>query len=417
MDTMLITADRLFDGTGTAAVLRPQLRIAAGKIDSARGTLSPPATCSAETHDFPGCTIIPGLIDTHVHLVFSARESREAVIAQVGSETEEQLFDRAQKNAELALRAGITTVRDCGGRGTIIQRLRDRIRTGELTGADIISCGVPITTTLGHCHWLGLVADTPEQVRQAAQKMLAEDADWLKVMATGGNMTYTSNPLTAQYDDDTLCLIADIGRQAGKYSAAHVLSRAALPGAVKAGYRTIEHCNWRIREDVYEFDPELARRMIDQKQFPGLTMSGITRRAFFPDLVKDKTVPAIRQMDLRFDTEIQMIDAGVPFTLHSDAGVPNTPIEQFGLALCCAAIELKLTPADVLTSVTRTAAEAINLPDRGTLTAGKRADLVIVEGNPLQDLACLAKVKAVMKAGQWVEKPQRHRDTEKAQSE
>ena len=87
----------------------------------------------------------------------------------------------------------------------------------------------PITTRTGHCHWLGLIAEGHQEAGQAAERMLAEDADFLKVMATGGNMTPSSDPMKAQYDDETLRMIADIGRAAGKHTAAHVLSRSEIP--------------------------------------------------------------------------------------------------------------------------------------------------------------------------------------------
>ena len=112
-----------------------------------------------------------------------------------------------------------------GGRGRVVQAARDRIRRGEAEGSDVLACGAPITTRTGHCHWLGLIADTPEEVRRAAERMLAEGADFLKVMATGGNMTPSSNPMRAQYGPEALRLIADMGRQAGKHAVAHVLSR------------------------------------------------------------------------------------------------------------------------------------------------------------------------------------------------
>src|SRR5438105_7388441 len=211
---MLLTADRLWDGTGTATMLRPLLHISAGRIESVEQRLSQPATCAGEHFDFPGCTILPGLIDTHVHLVFSALPSNAAIIEQVTRESDDQLFNRALGNARAALRAGITTVRDCGGRSNIVQRVRDAIRRGKHVGPDILCCGMPITTTLGHCHWLGLTADTMDEVHVAASRMLGENADFLKVMATGGNMTPTSDPMRAQYDALSLALIADMGRAA-----------------------------------------------------------------------------------------------------------------------------------------------------------------------------------------------------------
>jgi imidazolonepropionase-like amidohydrolase len=230
--------------------------------------------------------------------------------------------------------------------------------------------------------------------------MLAEEADFLKVMATGGNMTVGSDPLTPQYDPAALTLIADLGRAAGKHAAAHVLSRSALPAAVAARIRTVEHCDWRVEENRYEFAPDLARPMIDQEQYVGLTMSGIARRAFLPQVAANTSGP-VRRLDARFACERQMIDFGVRYTLHSDAGVRLTPIERFDLGLRAAVRELRLTPAEALTAVTRTAAAALGLTDRGTLTPGRRADLVVVAGNPLEDLACLERVRAVMKAGRW----------------
>lgn len=399
--SLLITADRLWDGTGGPTTLRPMVRVSGDRIDTVQTSLLPPSTCSGERHDFPGCTLLPGLIDTHVHLVMSALDTNEAIIAQVGAETDEQLAARAAANAHAALAAGITTLRDCGGKGRIIQQLRDAIRRGGVVGPDILSCGMPITTTHGHCHWLGLVADTRDEVDRAAARMLEDEADFLKIMATGGNMTATSDPMKAQYDDATLKLVADRGRAAGKDSAAHVLSRAALPGAVAANYRTIEHCDWRVEEFRYEFDPELARRIIDQQQYVGLTMSGLARRAFLPE-VRNFHISPVRRLDARFECERRMIDFGIRYTIHSDAGVRLAPIGRFDLALRAAEVELRLSPAEILRSVTATAAEALRLGDRGALQAGKRADLIVVEGDPLKDLSAMGKVRAVLKAGRWV---------------
>ena len=398
MTVHLLTADRIFDGSDFV-VNQP--------VPVADGVIAATADGLIERHDFPGCTILPGFIDTHVHLIFSALDTHPAIVEQVTRETDEELLARALSNARAALHAGVTTVRDCGGKKNIVQRARDIIRrasgfTPEVQGADILSCGMPITTTHGHCNWLGLIANGETEAVRAAERMLAEDADFLKVMATGGNMTPSSDPFAAQYDDATLARIVEVGRKANRHTAAHVLSRAAMPGAVAAGVRTIEHCDWRVRPpDHYEFDPELARQMIDRQQFAGLTMTGPTRRAFLPraaELYPD----LMRQLDVRFECERRMIDFGVRYTLHSDAGVRLTPIDRYALGLRAAALELHLTPREVLTAATRTPAEALGLSDRGVIAPGKRADLLVVEGNPQTDLGSLEKVRAVMQAGKWV---------------
>jgi imidazolonepropionase-like amidohydrolase len=397
---MLLTADRLWDGTGNPTLARPVVRITGDAIECVEQALLAPATCSGERVDFPGCTILPGLIDTHVHLVMSAEETNEAIIATVARESDEERLARIAASAQAALRAGLTTVRDCGGTKNHVQQIRDRIRQGALIGPDILACGSPITTTRGHCHWLGLVADTYDEVERACDRMLTEDADFLKVMATGGNMTASSDPMRAQYDAPTLQRIADRGRAANKHSAAHVLSHCALPAVVDANYRTIEHCDWRVEEFRYEFDPELAKRIVAQNQFVGLTMSGLARRAFLPQ-VNTFDISPVKRLDARFACERQMIEFGIRYTIHSDAGVRLCPIDQFALGLRAAELELRLTPAEVLRAVTSTAAEAIGLPDRGVLQAGKRADLIVVEGDPLRDLRSIENIRAVMKAGVW----------------
>jgi imidazolonepropionase-like amidohydrolase len=404
MTKFLLTADRVYDGVQTHLPSqggRPGLIVAAGRVNPVMerpgaGMLDP-----LDELDFPGCTILPGLIDTHVHLVMAALPTNAAIIEQVQGDSDEVLVSRVLANARAALRSGLTTIRDCGGKGRIVQAVRDKIRRGQAEGPDILCCGMPITTRNGHCNWLGLMADTLEEVHSAAERMLAEDADFLKVMATGGNMTPCSDPMRPQYSEAALRLIADIGLKADKHAAAHVLSRSALPMVVAAGYRTIEHCDWRIEENRYEFDPELARRIIDQGQYVGLTMSGTARRRFLPEIAGDTSGP-VRRLDMRFACERRMIDFGVPFTVHSDAGVRLTPIDRFDLGLRAAQIELGLQPHEILQAVTRTAARSIGLDDRGLLMPGKRADLLVVEGDPLRDLACLQRVRAVMKEGRWV---------------
>jgi imidazolonepropionase-like amidohydrolase len=406
MTVQICTADRLFDGTGAAVLARPVLRVAHDTIEAIGTQPFPPAGDNARQIDFPGCTIIPGLIDTHVHLVFSALTTHAAIIELVKAESDEQLLARAAASARAALRAGLTTVRDCGGRGRVVQLLRDLIARGEREGPDVLACGMPITTRTGHCHWLGLIADTHREACGAAERMLEEGADFLKVMATGGNMTPSSDPMKAQFSPETLTQIADIGRDAGRHTAAHVLSQAGLPGAVAARVRTIEHCDWRVEENRYEFNPNLARQIIDQGQYVGITLAGLGRRSVLPEAV-DNSGPAHR-LDARFACERQMIEFGVPFTIHSDAGVRFTPIDRFALGLQAAIIELRLTPAEALLAATGTAAKALGLDDRGMLLPGKRADLVVIEGNPLQDPTCLDRVRAVMKAGLWVVPPPVH---------
>ncbi len=395
---MFLSADRLIDGTGGPTLRRPVVEVRGTQIAA---VIDVPHDQRID-HHFPGCTILPGLIDAHVHLTFAALETHADVVRQVTTEEEAVLVARAIGNAQAALRAGVTTLRDCGGRGLFTLAVRDAIRSGLVIGPDLLVSGMPITTKLGHLHYLGLVADTEGEVRSAAERMVDAGVDFVKLVATGGNMTPTSNRLQCQYDLASVKAAVEVGRKAGLHTAAHVLARCAIPQCVEAGVRTIEHCMWRVSEDRYEFDEELARRMADQEQYACFTMSAPTWRSVHPEMAR--LDPAlIGDLDARFEHERRTIDAGVPYLLHTDAGVRQTP---FGTSLAigaqAASNELRLTPLEAIQAVTRFPAEALGLNDRGVLAPGKRADLIVVEGNPLDDLTALQRVKAVLLAGRWV---------------
>jgi imidazolonepropionase-like amidohydrolase len=395
---MILTADWLVDGTGGAALPKPRVEIADGRILSVTRQGDPREPVD---HAFPGCTLLPGLIDTHVHLTFAALETHAQVVQQVSAETEQTLFARAIGNAQAALKCGVTTLRDCGGRGLVTLAVRDAIRQGLVQGPEVLVSGMPITTTNGHLHYLGLIADTEPEVRAAANRMVEAGVDFLKLIATGGNMTPSSNRLACQYDLASVRAVVELGQKAGLHTSAHVLAKCALPQCVETGVRTIEHCMWRVTDDRYDFDPELAHRLANQEQYAGFTFTAPTWRKVRPDVAKIDAA-LLGDLDVRFENERRTIDAGVKYTIHTDAGVRQTPFGlSLALAVQAAVLELRLTPLEAIRAVTGTAAEAIGLADRGVLAPGKRADLLMVEGNAAQDLAALGRVRGVMQRGAW----------------
>ncbi len=397
---MRIRADWLMDCTGGPVLPQATVEVQNGRI---LGIVSDPGQVEVAEHGFPNCTILPGLIDAHVHLTFAALDTHAEVVRQVCSEQETVLLARALGNAQAALRAGVTTLRDCGGRGLVTVAARDAIRRGWVVGPDLLVSGMPITTTLGHLHYLGLVANDEAEVRTAASGMVEAGVDFIKLVATGGNMTPSSDRLKCQYDTASVKAAVEVGRKAGLHTAAHVLARCAIPQCVEAGVRTIEHCMWRVSENRYEFDADLARRMADQQQYACFTMSAPTWRSLRPELAGLDPI-LIGDLDARFEHERRTIDAGVPFLLHTDAGVRQTPFgSSLAIGVRAAANELRLLPIEALQAVTRFPAQALGLIDRGVLLPGKRADLVVVEGNPLQDLSALERVKAVLLGGRWVQ--------------
>lgn len=150
-------------------------------------------------------TVLPGFIDSHAHLTFGAGPDHETVRAVLEEEaTSGLLAARALHNAQLALRAGVTTIRDCGARGLVVLRVRDAIADGMVPGPRIVACGMPITKTGGHLHYCGLRADSETEVRKSVRWLIQEGADAIKIVASGGQMTAGSNPLLPQYPASVL---------------------------------------------------------------------------------------------------------------------------------------------------------------------------------------------------------------------
>src|SRR6266567_3298334 len=191
---LVIRAGRLIDGTGAAAQRDRALYVDNGVIVAVESAGEAPS--DSEVVDLSGLSVVPGLIDCHVHLVFSCMDHP---LSDLYAEDDQQLLLRGVAGARQALGAGITTLRDLGGRGGVTFRLRDAIASGLIAGPRILAAGSPITITGGHCHFLGLEADGEAAVRVAARRQLKAGANCLKIMATGGRMTPGTHIGMAQF--------------------------------------------------------------------------------------------------------------------------------------------------------------------------------------------------------------------------
>ncbi len=194
-----LSADRVVDGTGRAPFAPGFVVIHGGRItDVDRGEPGgKPANDDAmQRVEFPGCTIVPGFVDSHVHLTFSSSPSP---FRELQEDSEARLILRGVANARRALQAGVTTVRDLAGRNRTTLELRDAVAAGIIPGPRIFASGRPITSPEGHCYFLGGGVRGVPAVRALAHELIAEGVDVIKVMATGGNMTTASDPWTPQF--------------------------------------------------------------------------------------------------------------------------------------------------------------------------------------------------------------------------
>jgi imidazolonepropionase-like amidohydrolase len=390
-------ADRLYTGL-TEKIIHHGAVIVEGDAIRYAGTAAD-APGEGERIDLGDTTLMPGLIDMHVHLTFS---SSEHVVEDYLSDSEEQRLIRGVENARRALMAGITTVRECGGRNAHVFALRAAGLAGIIPAPRIIAAGGSITTTGGHCWFFGLEADSEDDLRRMVRAQVKAGADYIKVMATGGALTPRTNPIAAQYSEPQLhAIVEEAQRLGGLRVAAHCHGTAGVLYAARAGVTTIEHCSFQTPQG-WIYDEEAAQAVAESGCYVCPTLS-IAERAM-RSLGEDHRLGKMRKTMLpqRVGNLKRLHALGVPLISGSDAGVTLTPIEDFAYNVTMLVSEVGLTPHQALQTATVTAAEALGRPDLGALEAGRAADLIAVAGDPLVDIDSIWDVQAIVARGKRV---------------
>jgi len=381
----VIRAGRLIDGTGAAVQRDRALYIEDGQIVGIEAAGAAPS--DAEVVDLGAYTVLPGLFDCHVHLVFSYSAYP---LGDLLVEDDQQLLLRGVAGARQALRAGITTVRDLGGRGGVTFRLRDAIASQLIAGPRILAAGSPITITGGHCHFLGLEANGEAEVRAAARGELKAGANCLKIMSTGGRMTPGTNIGMAQYSVAEIRAAVEEAQRAHVTVAAHALGTAGIRNATQAGVNTIEHYNWIGPDGTIAFDESVVVQMAAQRTAIVPTITPLQRSE-----VRDGVLDCMRRS----------IALGVPVAAGTDAGVARTPFDSLPGELELYVSQLGLTPMQAIQAATASAARALGLDAAvGTLVTGRTADLIAVDGDPSVRIEDLRSIKTVIKGGRTVVK-------------
>lgn len=402
MDTgLLLEGGTLIDGTGAPPLPDSYVVIRDGTILAVgQGKADLPRLDGCTSLDTRGLVIMPGFIDAHVHLTNSAGDDP---VADMLAADDEQLLRRSAANAESALRSGLTTLRDCGGRHGVALVLRNAIAGGQVAGPRIIGCGMPVTTPEGHCYWMGLTAAGVEAVRRAAASQFDAGADFIKVMASGGNATPTTDPSSPQYSVDELHAVVDVAHARGRAVAAHAHSAESVRRAVAAGIDTIEHCSW-LAPQGDGYDSALVELMAARGTVvsPAVTYSVRTpvEEAFQDPAQRERRR---RMQAIRYRTGRLMHDAGLRFIFGTDAGARRTRFEEWPLAIPVLVERFGFTPMEVVLAGTSESARALGVSDQvGTVVPGKRADLIGLRGDPLSDLTAYRQVALVIHDGKIV---------------
>jgi imidazolonepropionase-like amidohydrolase len=341
-------------------------------------------------------TIIPGLIDAHVHMLstgsaISGQESRAM--------TDHQVLLVGARNAQLALQSGLTTVRDCGDRRYLSLVLRDFINEGRIAGPRLVCSGPVLTSTAGHLWWDGIECDTVDELRRGVRTLVKHGVDCIKLMGTGGNATPGSNPEASQYEAAGFMAVAEDAHRMGKRVAVHVHGVEGTRMAVDAGIDTLEHVPFRANGGI-AYDERLVDDIVRKGLIVSLAMPATWYRLRAQDMREARMHPG-HLWEARYQTIRRMHTAGVKLVVSSDTGSTGTRIDELALLMEFLVKRVQIPAAVVLRGATGLAAEAVGMADDiGTLTPGKLADFVVVDGDPLTDISAMQHLHFVVKGGE-----------------
>jgi imidazolonepropionase-like amidohydrolase len=388
--TVVIRDARLIDGTGADPVTGATIVIDDGRIVAAGKGVE--TQRDADVIDAGGRTIMPGMIDCHVHLLFQPASLQENLLTPPTL----RLFMGA-RNALETLNAGVTTVRDAGGtpagfkmaieRGLIPgPRMRVAVQILSQTGGhgdSTMPSGVRTRAPSGP-EWPENVVDGPDEVRTAVRALLRAGADFIKFCATGGVLSPSDEPGHTQFSPAEIAVMVEEAAAAGKTCMAHAQGTQGIKNAVNAGVESIEHGIW--------LDDEVMDEMKRRGTFLVPTLVApvwVLRRAekepgsVLPQAVR-KTKEVIGDHKASIGRAVQ---AGVRIAMGTDSGVGTHGYNAEELQLL---VECGMTPMQAIVATTKTASECIHMQkDVGTLEPGKYADLLIIDGDPLADITLL----------------------------
>lgn len=407
----MLTAYRarwLFDGVSPDAQSDRAVIVDGGRIVEVAPAGRIPAT--VECVDLGDATLLPGLIDAHVHLVWDGREADPEGLRLRESVAKSTL--RAARHARETLLSGITTARDLGCPDGISVAVRQAIAEGLAEGPRLIVAAGAITMTGGHCCSFAIEADGADAVRRAARAQMHAGADFIKFISTGGVYGQGEEAGAPQLTPEEMAPAVRDVHNSGRTVSIHAESAAGIAGALEAGADFIEHCN--------ALTPELAARMAACGVYKVTTLSffyGVASQEPGPAVPADYVRKARRVTHEAFESLRLAYRAGVGIAAGTDAGAPFTPHGSLRHELILMA-RGGLPPHEALFAGTRRAAQvAGRAHETGTLEPGKAADLLAVKGDLLREIEAINRPQFVVHGGRaiyggllpgWEPAPDRH---------
>ena len=399
-DTVVVTADRMIDVIAGRSVERPQITITDGRI-AAVGTQGQTVPAGARRVDLPGTTLLPGLIDMHVHLTSDPRLSGYKRLEY----TDTFFTVVGVANAKKTLEAGFTTVRNVGSSNYDDVALKQGIEGGYITGPRIVPATYALGATGGHCDSTEFppsiyepqpaVANGPEEIRATVRKMRKYGAEVIKFCGTGGVFSKTDTVGGQQYDLSEMKALVDEAHMLGLKVAVHAHGAAGIKDAIRAGVDTIEHASLADPESFALAKQHGTWFSMDIYNSDYTQAEGEKNGVFRESMEKDRKIALQQRQNFQ-----AAVKAGVKMVFGTDGGVyPNGDNgKQFAKM-----VEWGMTPIQAIQAATTNAAQALGrTADVGAIETGRFGDLVAVSGDPLTDVSKLAHVDFVMKGGEVV---------------
>jgi imidazolonepropionase-like amidohydrolase len=389
--THLIRNATLIDGLGGEPRRDWAVAVEGDRIAWVGPSAQAPAFEPSAVIDARGRSLLPGLINCHVHL---CNDGSADLFGQVLNDSVPIATIRSVLNARLTLLAGITTVRDCGAANQIAIEIGKAVDRGLIDGPRVRAAGRVVTMTGGHGHFIGREADGPDEVRKAVRAEIKGGANFIKLMATGGVLTPGVDPTQTAFSVEELAAGVDEAHKAGRPAASHAIGNGGIKNALKAGIDSVEH--------GFYLDDEAVNLALKQGSFVVPTLIAVDQivnngpSGGIPDWVVRK---AASESGHHRESFVMAVKSGVKIAAGTDAGTPFNPHGDLALELA-KMVEFGLPPMLALVAATSNAARLLRMDDQiGSIEKGKLADLILVDGDPTQDIGVMRRPSLVMKSG------------------
>ncbi len=397
-ESVSVAASRALDVETGRMIESPVIRIENGTI-AAVETRRPGEPV---THDLGNVTLLPGLIDAHVHLIGGEEKTPYEALRETAARAAVEGVANARKTIE----AGFTTVRDLGSRDFADVALRDAIAAGRIIGPRMLVAVKPLSSTGGHGDLNDLpddvqvrrysaLADGPEEIRKKVRENVKYGADWIKILVTGGVMSAGTDPRSPDYSDEEIRAAVSAAREKGRDVAAHAHGTSGILRAARAGVRSVEHASMLDEETIAALKSNGV--FIVSNPYTNLYILERGKTGGYQDYQIEKS----RQIySLKVESLRRAIRAGVAVAYGTDSGVQPHGLNGRQLALY---VEAGMSPLQAIQSATTVAARLLRMEKRlGKIEKGFAGDLVALSANPLENIRAVETPLFVMKEGKVV---------------